>query len=81
MVEIALQFGVVLGLRVANAQRNSHGSGDTNCRRAPHDHGADGVGNFFVAFAGDVGFFRGQLGLIDEAHARVRPFQSLDHLL
>src|ERR1051326_6053633 len=32
-----------------------------------------------IGFAGDVRFLGGQLRLIDEAHAPVSPFESLDH--
>ena len=76
-----LQLGVVRRLRVANPEGHSHRRRDADGRRAANDHGADGVGNFLVALAGDVGLFRGQLRLIDEAHTGVRPFQGLDHFV
>ena len=74
------EFGSGFGLRVAHAQRNAHGRGHADGRRAAHDHGADRVRHFFVGLAGDVGLFGRQLRLVDEAHACVRPFQCLDHV-
>ncbi len=79
LLELAPQLIMVGGLRFADTQRNAHCCRHSDGGRAANDHGADGVGHFFVGRAGDVGFFRGQLRLIDEAHARVGPFQSLDH--
>ena len=69
-----VQFGVIFGLRITESKRNSHGSGDADRGRTAHDHGVDRVRDLFVSSAGDVGLFRGQLRLVDEAHTGVGPF-------
>ena len=79
MIEVPPERSQILRLRIAHAERDAHRRGHANSRRAAHDHGSDRVGNFFVGLAGDVGFFRRELRLVDEAYARVRPFHSFDH--
>ncbi len=70
---------MVAGRAVLHSQRDPHRRGHSDGRRATHDHGADRVGYLFVVAAGDVDFFRGQLGLINKTYARLCPFQGLDH--
>src|SRR5207248_753073 len=73
LVEIAPQFRNVVTFRIARAKRNSHGGRDADRRRTAHYHTADGVRYFFVRRAGDVALLDGKLGLINEAHAFIRP--------
>ena len=79
--QVALQSFNILGLRVTNSESDTHRCRHADGRSAAHDHGADGIGNFFIGFTGDISLFRRQLRLVDEAHTGIRPFQSLDHVV
>jgi hypothetical protein len=79
LVEVALQIANRFGFRIVHAERDAHGRGDADRRRPAYHHIADDVGHLLMRLAGDVGFFGGQLRLIEEAYAVVGPFESLDH--
>ena len=72
-------FANCLRFGTADTQGNSHGCGDANGGSAANNHVADYIGNLLVSLAGHVGFFSGQLRLVDEAYAVVGPFESLNH--
>ena len=46
---------------------------------AADDHIADYVSDLPIGLAGDIDFFHGQLGLVDEAYAGFGPLESLNH--
>ena len=64
---------------VSRPQSNAHGRSHANGRCAAHDHGANSISHLLIAGAGDVGFFRGQLCLVNKAYARLCPFQGENH--
>src|SRR3989442_649833 len=70
---IRFRFGAL------NPERDSHGCCNPDSRRATDHHVADRIRNLLVGLAGDVSFFSRQFGLIDEAHAGIGPFESLNH--
>ena len=79
LVEVALQVGNGFGCRVLDGKRDAHGGGHADGGRSAHDHGYDHVGDLLMSGAVDVGFFGGQLRLINEAYAVVGPFEGLNH--
>ena len=79
LLKFAAQFLRVARRRIAHAQGHAHGRGHANGGRAAHHHAANGLGHFLISAAGGVGLFRGQLRLVEDAHATGGPFQSLDH--
>ena len=81
LVELFLEIGGVVRLRIFHAERDAHGSGDANGGRSADDHVADGVCDLLVRATGYIYFFSGQLRLIDEDYAVGRPFESLNHEL
>src|SRR6185312_12589553 len=78
-VELAFEFARSLSFGIIDAERDSHGGRDSNGGSPAHHHVADHVRNLLVGGAVYVNFLRRQLRLIDEAHATVSPFKSLDH--
>src|SRR5579863_5052210 len=79
LIKVAFQITRRLGFRVLHAERDAHGCRDADRRRAAHHHVADYVRDLLVRLAHDVDFFGRQLRLIEEAHALVGPFESLNH--
>src|SRR6185437_9281079 len=79
LVKVMLQISAIFSLGIFHPQRNTHGRGYANRRRAPHHHVADHVGHLVISLAGNVGLFGRQLGLVNEAYAGVGPFESLNH--
>src|SRR6202166_4741711 len=78
-VELALEISNVLRLRRLHSQRNPHGRRHPNRRRSAHHHRPDCVRHLLVRLASEIGFFRRQLRLVDEAHALLRPFKRVNH--
>ena len=79
LVKVMLQISAIFSLGIFHPQRDAHGRGYANRRRAPHHHVADHVGHLGIGLAGNVGLFGRQLGLVNEAYAGVGPFESLNH--
>ena len=79
LIEISLQIADGFGFRILDRQSDAHGGGNADSGCSADDHGADDFGHLFMRLAGDVGFFHGQLRLVDEADALVGPFKGLDH--
>ena len=78
-LELRLQLANRFRVGVLNPQRDSHGCCNPDSRRTTDHHVADRIRNLLVGLAGDVSFFSRQFGLIDEAHAGIGPFESLNH--
>ena len=66
---------------VLDAEGDAHGSGDADGHGATNDHVADDGGDFLVGSGEDVGFFKGEAGLIEERNAFRKPFEGRDHCL
>ena len=79
LVKLMLQIAAIFSLGILHPQRDAHGRGHANGRRAPHHHVADDVGDLGISLAGNVGLFGRQLGLVNEAYAGIGPFESLNH--
>jgi hypothetical protein len=79
LVKVAFQFARGFCFGILCGQSNAHGCRHADRRRSTHHHGPDDVGNLLVRLAGDVGFFRGQLRLIDKTYALFSPLESLNH--
>ena len=78
-IELRLQLPNRFRFGALNPERDSHGCCNPDSRRATDHHVADRIRNLLVGLAGDVSFFSRQFGLIDEAHAGIGPFESLNH--
>ena len=79
LIEVTLEIASGFGLRIFHSQRNAHCRGHADGGRSTHDHGANDVGDLLMRRAGNVGLFRRQLRLINEAYAPVSPFEGLNH--
>ena len=79
LIEVALKVAGRFGFGIVHAEGNAHGGSHADGGRAAHHHIADHIGYLLMRLAGDVGFFGGQLRLIEEANALVGPFEGLDH--
>ena len=62
-----------------HAQRQAHGGGDADGRRAADHHGLDGPGDLFRGLAGDVQLRRRQLALVDHHDGVVFPLDGRQH--
>ncbi len=60
-------------------QRESHGRADADGRRAADDHGGDDGGDLLWSGGEQVGFFKGQFGLVEEPDAFEGPFKGRNH--
>ncbi len=78
-IELRLQLADGFRLGGLNPKRDSHGRRNPYSRGTTDHHVADRIRNSLVGLAGDVSFFSRQFGLIDEAHAGIGPFESLNH--
>ena len=79
LIELVLQIAAILSFRSLHPERDTHRRSHANGRRAPHHHVADDIGDLGVSLAGNVSLFGRQLRLINEAHAGIGPFESLNH--
>ncbi len=64
---------------VARAEGDAHGGGDTDGRRAAHDHGGDDVGDILIGLREHVRLFEGETCLVEEPNAFRGPFECGDH--
>ena len=81
LFELGLQLTHRRGLGIFHAERDTHRGCDPNRGGAANHHVADHVRHLLMRLTEDVGFFRRQLRLVDEAYAGIGPLESLDHSL
>ena len=79
--ESATKLRDIGGLEIARAKGYPHRRRHSNRGSAANDHRPNRFGDLLISPAGYEDLFRWQLRLIDEAHARLGPFQSLYHRL
>ncbi len=78
--DLVVEGGDVGGLRLADAEGDAHGGGDSDGGRAADDHVADDGGDLLVVGGEDVGLLEGKLGLIEEVNAVGEPFEGGNHV-
>ncbi len=79
LIEFDLEGRDAGGCAPGDAEGHAHGGGDADRGRAADDHGGDGVRYFLVTSGEDVGFLKGQAGLVEEAYAVLCPFECGNH--
>jgi hypothetical protein len=78
-LDLPVEFACVLGLRVADTERDSHRRRHADGGRAANDHLFDRPGDLFVSLENRISLFGRQQALVDHNHALVGPFKCFDH--
>src|ERR1700679_296746 len=75
-VDFGSQGFKIGGGAAVDSDGHAHGGRDADGRGSANDHVADDGGDLLVIGCEDVGFFEGELGLVEEVNAGGKPFEG-----